>query len=85
MAQTHTTIDTTIPAAKWRFRCPECNSVDWRVHNGTIGCRGCDTTVGGLIDTKDDEYVSRSDLEFVGPEANHKSVESHPPGKGRYR
>lgn len=79
------TIDTSDPRQRWRFRCPECNSSNWRVHNGTFGCRNCRSTTTGLVDKKTDERVGRDDLEFVGPETNHKSVESYPPGKGPYR
>lgn len=78
-------IDTTDPRQKWRFKCPECESTNWRVHNGTFGCRHCRATLDGLVDDATGELVPRDGFEFVGPQANHKSVEALPPGKGRYR
>lgn len=85
MDKKHKTIDTTNPAEKWRWKCPECGSTNWRAHNGTIGCRKCDATVTGLVNDSTEEYVERAELEFVGPQANHKAIEALPPGKGEYR
>jgi protein-arginine kinase activator protein McsA len=78
-------IDTSVAQHRWRFKCPECKSTNWRAHNGTFGCRSCDTTLTELLDAKTGEVLSRDEIEFVGPHANHKGVEAYPPGLGGYR
>lgn len=61
-------------SAKWRYKCPECRSTYWRVHDGTFGCRHCGQTVEALLDGKTGELVPREDFEFVGPEAGEKAA-----------
>jgi ribosomal protein L37AE/L43A len=57
---------------RWRYKCPECRSEDWRVHDGTFGCRRCGETLDELIDAKTGETVHRREFEFIGPNADHK-------------
>lgn len=59
-------IHTADAVARWRFKCPKCRSVDWRTHDGTIGCRACHEIVTSLWDDKNGELVHRKDIEFVG-------------------
>ena len=73
-------IDTSDPKQRWRYECPECDSENWRAHNGTFGCRRCGATTTALVDTKTGELVDRDQFEFVGEEANHKGVRAYPPG-----
>lgn len=79
------TIDTTNPRERWRFKCPECGSTNWRVHNGTFGCRGCHATVDGLIEEAKDVFRPRDWFEFRGPYADEKGEESKPKGVDPYR
>ena len=60
-------IHTDTPREKWRLRCPRCHSVNWRVHNGTIGCRNCGATLRELEDGKSGSVIDRDEIEFVGP------------------
>lgn len=76
-------IDTRNPQERWRLKCPECRSTNWRCHNSTFGCRSCLSTVTELYDAQEDTLVSREDVEFVGPESSHKAVRAYPPGKNR--
>lgn len=72
-------IDTRDSEGRWRLKCPECRSTNWRAHNGTFGCRRCHATVTELYDAEERRLVSRDEIEFVGPEASHKGVEAYPP------
>ena len=78
-------IDTSDPKQRWRYECPECESENWRAHNGTFGCRRCGTTTTALVDTTTDKLVERDEFEFVGEEVNHKGVESYPPGLNEFK
>lgn len=62
-------IDTTDTTARWRYKCPECRSTDWRVNNGSFGCRACSALLHALLDDKTGDRVPREQIEFVGPEA----------------
>lgn len=73
-------IDTRHPEQRWRLKCPECESTNWRAHNGTFGCRRCHATVSELYDEVEDRLVTREEIEFVGPESTHKAVKAYPPG-----
>lgn len=44
---------------------------------GTTGTAS-GATVTELWDAQEDELVTRGDIEFVGPEANHKGVAAYP-------
>lgn len=85
MDQLDNKVDTTDPRQKWRFKCPECSSTNWRVHNGTFGCRSCRATVNGLVDDATGEFRSREWFDFVGTYADDKGENGKPPGVGRYR
>lgn len=65
-------IDTRDDLQRWRYKCPECRSEHWRVHNGTFGCRHCGATVDELIDGKTGQRIHRREFEFVGPEVGEK-------------
>jgi len=65
-------IDTTVDRERWRYKCIECGSTDWRVHDGTIGCRRCGVTLRALLDAKTGKRVRREELELLGPDADHK-------------
>lgn len=82
---TRTRIDTTQVVEKWQYKCPECDSTNWRCHNATLGCRACDTTIHGLVDDSTGEFIPREEIEFVGPYANDKAVRSYPKGRGPNR
>lgn len=78
-------IDTADAQQKWRFKCPESAPTILYVHNGTFGCRHCRATVDGLVDDPTGEIIPTDTSDFVGPQANHKSIEVLPAGKSRYR
>lgn len=59
-------IHTADAVARWRFKCPECHSVDWRCHDGTLGCRNCSWIGTQLFDDKRGVLVDREEIEFVG-------------------
>lgn len=73
-------INTAVPAERWRYKCPECNSEHWRCNDGSFTCRHCDTKTFGLIDDKTGEFVPRDEIQFVGPHANWKA--KYPSGRG---
>lgn len=50
-------IDTTLDQDRWRYKCIECGSTDWRVHDGTIGCRRCGVTLRALLDADPETEV----------------------------
>lgn len=66
-------IDTTDPTDRWRYRCPECGSTDWRADDGKFGCRNCGRTLAALEDRRTGERVARERIEFVGPESSWKA------------
>jgi hypothetical protein len=66
-------IDTTDPTDRWRYRCPECNSTDWRADDGRFGCRACGASTPALEDRATGERIPREDIEFVGPESSWKA------------
>jgi len=74
-------IDATDETERWRYRCPECGSTDWRANNGAFGCRRCGETLSGLEDTASGEVIPRERIEFVGPESSWKA----PYASGRKR
>lgn len=73
-------IDTTVDRDRWRYKCPNCHSTDWRIHNGTIGCRHCGGTMQTLLDAKTGEEIRREDIELLGPSADHKAAFGTPQG-----
>jgi len=67
-------VDTWDDLQRWRYKCPHCESTNWRVHDGTFGCRRCGATVAALIDGASGERVPREEFDFVGPEAGEKAA-----------
>jgi ribosomal protein L37AE/L43A len=67
-------IDTTDHRSRWRFKCPECDSENWRCNDGNFECRRCGSTSEELRDGKTGEVVPREAFEFVGPESAHKAA-----------
>lgn len=66
-------IETGDATAKWRFKCPECRSTDWRVTNGRFSCRACGTLLQTILDDKTGKRVPREQIEFVGREAGKQT------------
>lgn len=66
-------IDTTDVRQRWRLKCPECGSENWRCNDGSFTCRSCDTKLDGLHDAKTDQFLERDQIQFVGPHANWKA------------
>lgn len=72
-------IDTTVPAEKWRYACPDPERHhNWRVADGVFECRACQEIYQHLIDTKTGERIQRNEIEFVGPEADHQGQFGRP-------
>lgn len=68
-------IDTTDPSQRWQFTCPHPQRhTDWRVTDGLFECLAeeCKQTYDHLINQKTGEKIHRSEIELVGPKADHQ-------------
>jgi len=72
-------IDTTSVWEQRRYACPApARHRDWRVVDGKIECRSCGELYDELIDLKTEEHIKRSDIDFVGPHADHQGQFGRP-------
>lgn len=68
-------VDVTEQAQRWEYACPTgARHRDWRVVDGRFQCRSCDAIYQELIHLPTEERVARSDMEIVGPHADHQAA-----------